>query len=65
MQDNGRVIYSLSVEDIQTVALGELGRALTEDELGIVEEHLGDYIKWYDTISVVISNHINTQKELI
>ncbi|MCA1635669.1 MAG: hypothetical protein LC802_18755 [Acidobacteria bacterium] len=58
MADNERIVYSLNVEDIQNVALEELGRSLTEKEVEIVEEHLGDYIKWYDILESVISNYI-------
>jgi hypothetical protein len=45
------IVYSLNVEDIQTVALQELDRELTKDELKIVEDEIGNHIKWYDIIS--------------
>lgn len=49
MQQN-RIIYSLNVGDIQTVAGAELGRKLTAKELAFVENRLGDYLNWYDAI---------------
>lgn len=58
MEESSRVVYSLCVEDIQNVAAEEFGRALTDEEIKIVEEHLGDYIKWYDIIETVISVNI-------
>jgi hypothetical protein len=58
MKESNPVVYSLSREDIQNVAREELGRALTSSEIEIVEEHLGDYIKWYDIIETVIRIHV-------
>jgi len=52
--DIERQVYSLSVEDLQTVANDELSRDLTEDEIKIVEENLGNYIPWYQAISLTI-----------
>jgi hypothetical protein len=54
MNDLDRVVYSLCVEDIQNVAEGSFGRKLTDAEVEIVEEQLGDYIKWYDLIEAAI-----------
>jgi hypothetical protein len=58
VKEDERVIYSINIEDIQTVAVAEFGRALTDSELQVVEDNLGDYIKWYDIIDVVISAHL-------
>ena len=52
------IIYSINIEDIQTVATEELGRLLTEDELKIISNELGEYINWYDAIVVALINHI-------
>jgi hypothetical protein len=57
MEDSGTV-YRLCVEDIQNVANEEFGRDLTDSELEVVIEHLGDYIQWYDIIQGAISNHV-------
>lgn len=58
MKSNKRVVYSINVADIQTVAQEELGRRLTDDELKRIEDNLGDYIRWYDAIASAILNHI-------
>ena len=58
MKEYERIVYSINIEDIQRVAVAEFGRALTNAELQIIEDNLGDYIKWYDIIDVVISTHL-------
>ena len=49
-----KIIYSLNIEDIQTVAKEELDRELTDEEIALVEDTVGDYIKWYDAIHFAI-----------
>lgn len=56
-----KIIYSINIEDVQTVAEEELGRELTDDELKFVEDKIGDYIDWYDTISLAFS-YLNNDK---
>jgi len=58
MIDTSRIIYSLNIEDVQTVAEEEIGRELSEKELEIVEDKLGDYIDWYSAIDFTIQNEI-------
>jgi restriction endonuclease Mrr len=48
--DSGRIIYSMSTEDVEMVAEEELDRPLTEKEAKLVEDKLGDYVPWYDAI---------------
>jgi hypothetical protein len=55
MIDTERIVYSLNVEDIQTVANEELGRDLTLKEIEAVERELGDSIPWFDIISDLIT----------
>ena len=50
-----KVVYYLTVEDLQTVALEVLERELSEDEIAKVEEKLGDYIGWFDAIELAIN----------
>ncbi|MDH5769117.1 MAG: hypothetical protein OEZ31_09190, partial [Nitrospirota bacterium] len=50
--------YSINIEDVQNVAEEELGRELTEKELKIVEDKVGDYIDWYSAIDFTIQNEI-------
>lgn len=58
MNSDERVVYSLNVRDIQAVAEERLGRHLSENELKIVEDNLGNYVQWYDIIEAVIENHV-------
>lgn len=43
-------MYSINIEDIQNVAKQALDRTLTEEELKLVEDKLGDYAGWYEAI---------------
>ena len=54
MKSEERIIYSLNVADIQTVAQQELGRKLSLEEVQIVEDEVGDYINWYDIIHITM-----------
>lgn len=56
MDDKERIIYSLNVEDVQTVAREELGRELLPEEIEIVEREIGDYINWYEIITITMIN---------
>lgn len=57
-QDLDKIVYQLTVEDLQNVANDELSRDLTEEEIKLLEDKIGDYIDWYEIISSAISNHI-------
>ena len=48
--NKNKIIYSINIEDIQNVAEQELERKLTEKELKLVEDKIGDCIKWYEAI---------------
>ena len=50
MIDPEKIIYSINIEDVQNVAEQELERKLTAKELRLVEDRVGDYIKWYEAI---------------
>ena len=52
--EKDKIIYSINIEDIQTVAKQELNRKLSEEELKMVELKLGDYIDWYEVINITI-----------
>ena len=55
--DIDKIIYQLTVEDLQNVADDTLGRKLSEKEIAVLEEKIGDYINWYDSIySAIIQN---------
>ena len=53
-----RIIYQLTVEDLQTVANDCLNRKLTSKEILLLEEELGKHIDWYYIIEDVICLNI-------
>ena len=63
MIDTSKIIYSINIEDIQNVAEEELGRKLSERELKIVADKIGDYIDWYGAIDLAIQNGILNRGE--
>lgn len=48
-----KILYSINVEDVQNAAMEELERPLSNDELRLVEDKLGDYIDWYGAVSML------------
>jgi len=40
-----KIIYSINIEDVQTVAKQELNRKLSNEKLKMVEIKLGDYYR--------------------
>jgi hypothetical protein len=56
-----KIIYSISVADIQEVADEQLERKLTPEEVKWVETRVGDYISWYDAIALTINEMIAKQ----
>jgi len=51
-----KIVYSINVEDIQSVAEEQLGRELTEKEVNFVGDRLGDHIDWYDSICFALND---------
>ena len=49
--ENNQIIYSLTVEDIQTVANQEIKRQLSPDEIEKIKEAIAEKINWYDAIA--------------
>jgi len=58
MENKNDIVYSLNIEDIQTVAIQEIDRELTEDEIEKVKDLIGEKINWYDAILNSISEKI-------
>lgn len=54
-----KIIYSLTVEDIQTVAEGVLGRELSIDEIESITDSIADNINWYAAIADSIDKKIS------
>lgn len=61
MIDTSKIIYSLNIEDVQNVATEELGRELNKKELKIIENKIGDYIDWYESINMAITDNLKTK----
>lgn len=55
-----QIILKVTVDDIQTVALGEIGRELTNDEIKAIEDKIVKRINWYEAISETINEHIES-----
>ena len=58
MNKKSKVIYSINIEDLQTVAEQEIERELTDEEIEKVEKRLGDYIDWYGAIALTLDEVI-------
>jgi hypothetical protein len=56
-QSNQEIIYSLNIEDIQTVAQQELERELTLEEIDKIRDSIADRFNWYDTVADTIYQH--------
>lgn len=50
MEYKNDIIFSLNIEDIQTVAIQEIDRELTGDEIEKIKDLIGEKINWYDAI---------------
>ena len=57
-----QIIYSITVEDVQRIARQELGREVTDNELKLVEEKLGDQLDWFGAIATILEQHIETHE---
>jgi nucleoside-triphosphatase THEP1 len=55
-----KIIYSINIEDVQNVAQEQVGRALTDRELKIIEDKIGDQFDWYEAIASLISVYAPT-----
>ena len=55
---SSKIIYLLNVEDIQTVALQEIERNLSLEEIEKIKKSIADKINWYDAIANSINENI-------
>ncbi len=55
---NNKVIYLLTVEDIQRVAEQTLDRKLSDDEIESITDTIANKINWYDAIADSIDEKI-------
>lgn len=63
MKDKDDIIYSLSIEDIQTVALEEIDRELTVNEIEKIKDLIAENINWYDAILDAINAKIKINRQ--
>jgi len=56
MINNEKIVYSINVKDLQTVAKDELSRELSPREVEIIEEKIGDYFDWHGAIAAAIED---------
>lgn len=59
-----RIIYSISVEDVQNAAEEYLGRQVSKKEMKIIEDKLGDYIDWHEAIVLAIDDAVHSKEKL-
>jgi hypothetical protein len=45
-----KILYSINVADVQTVAQELIERKLTDEEVLMVSDKIGDHIAWFDAI---------------
>ena len=57
-----KVIYSLWIEDIQTVAEQEIERELTIEEISQIKDSIATKINWYDAIADAIHQNIKAEE---
>jgi hypothetical protein len=58
IKDLEKIVYQLTVEDLQNVANDKLNRNLTKEEIKLLEDKIGDCIDCYEIINTAIFNHI-------
>ena len=63
--DVDKIVYSINVKDVQNVATEQYGRKLTEKEVNFVEERLGDYVDWYESVCSALTDLSRNNKETI
>ncbi|MGD1008452.1 MAG: hypothetical protein ABR980_14620 [Ignavibacteriaceae bacterium] len=61
MTNKNKIIYSLSVVDLQSVALDSIERELTDEEIKKVTNEIEKSINWYEIIENVIDLNIKEE----
>lgn len=60
--DESRIIYSLNIEDIQTVAEENFVRKLNAAEIEKIIDPIANRIPWYDTIYDAIKDNLDIEE---
>lgn len=58
--NNNKIIFSRNIEDLQIIALEEIGRELTDAEILRLAPLLGDYVNWHDGVAHAILDHVKS-----
>ena len=58
-QTGEKIVYGINVDDLQDVSMQVLERPLTDAEVNLVKESVGDYIDWSQAIENAIKKHIH------
>lgn len=61
---NEKIVYSINIADIQTVANDELERDLTFDEIKKIEDSIAENLDWYGAISDAINSNLDLENSL-
>ena len=59
-----KIIYQLTVKDIQEVANQELERELSLEEIELIQNRIAEKIRWYDAIAESIDEFIKPKNPL-
>lgn len=57
-----KVIYSINIADVQTVAEGNFGRKLTSEEIEKIIGAIGNRIPWYEAIQDAIKDKLGLEE---
>lgn len=60
---NNKIIYSITIEDIQTVVEENFDRRPSKEEIQFVEERIGERIGWFDIIENILSEYNNEESQ--
>ena len=58
-QTGEEIIYGINVDDLQEVSMEVLERPLTDAEVTLVKESVGNHIDWFQAIENAIQEHIH------
>jgi hypothetical protein len=59
IQSDEEIVYGIKVDDLQNASMQVLERSLTDAEVNLVKESIGDYIDWFQAIENAIKKHIH------
>jgi hypothetical protein len=60
---SSKILYSLNVEDIQTVANEKLQRNLSPEEIQKIIDPIAEKINWFDAIAYSIDENIELKED--